>query len=189
MSSGAPPLAPAVAARSANASARTLGRRMDLFVGGLILMLGMAYLASALLGSYVAQGEAARRFTPVVGVIDGAEVVALSGMSPTSSSYAVRLHCRYDWNGQSFVTTTDSFYGSRSVMDLRDATAAAALYEPGTPTQLFVDPDNPSRAVLDNTAPRSALPILLALLMTAASAFLAAVGWRGWPLVVRSTHG
>lgn len=196
MSTGAPSPAPAAATAATTADLRRaplrVGRRLDVFFGGVALMLGMAYVASALLGGYVSQARVVENLVPVQGMIDGAEVVAVPSKVPStpSSEYSVRLHCRYAWKDQPYVTTTDAFPGTRAGMDFRDATTVAALYEPGAPTQVFVDPTNPARAVLRDTEPPPMLPIVLSLLMTVASAVLAAVGWRGWPLIItRSGHG
>jgi len=161
---------------------RATSRRWDVFLGGLALTLGAAYGTSALAAGY-AFHDGVGSLQPVIGVIDGAEVVPRRASADGSRPFAVRVHCRYPWQDRELVAATDSSCEEAPPLGYGDATQVAAALLPGAPLALLVDPREPQRAVLDNRAPRSLLPALLMLVLTGASAVLALIGWRGWPLV------
>ncbi len=115
------------------------------------LALGLFFLV--MIGKSVVEMIGTRAWTPVPAVI------LTSGVTETNHSedhYAAGVSYRYEWEGRTLISTNLTTGNSRHAR-YHQAADKIADFPPGATTTCYVDPKNPSRAVLRQGTPWIAL--------------------------------
>lgn len=158
-----------------------------LFLVGLFAIAAALAIAAILWNGWLLQRRAATGFVRTPGTVLEVGVEAVehrSGRRRNQVSWAVEFHYGYDIGGRRYTGDRGYFLGSR-FQSREDAEAHARAHPVGSAIDVFVDPEDPSRSVLDTTPP-DWWPLLLPL---APLAFGAACLWYWRRLVAQQRVG
>lgn len=129
------------------------GRRYDLVAFGALFLCVAGYFSYAYGSSHVQQLRAHRTFIPIAAVVVSSQVVERGGSSTTrGTSYAPRIVTRYSVDQQTYESDR-YFFAGKGWRDRESARSVVDRFQPGSATRVFVDPADPTRAILDATPP------------------------------------
>lgn len=156
-------------------------------VAGLVAFIGLLPLAFIAVSTYltvltVAAQYEAQAFTPVDATIISTQ--SISRVTGQGTEYEIDIEYRYTFDGQTY--TADTFrLGARSVSSFW-VNEQLRAFPAGSQRVAYVDPDDPSRAVLDNS-----FTLLDMMIPAVLSVFYAviAVGMIGAIHIVRYVRG
>jgi len=129
----------------------------------LALMMGV-FLGGFCVVHPLSQWLDARDWQQTAGVLTRSELTSRSGMH--GPEYSLEVGYNYEFGAQKYRSTHRTFTGP---MDepVADLAAWAAAHRAGSPVRVFVNPRNPTEAVLDRTIKPSWVSLSLGLLMLA----------------------
>jgi hypothetical protein len=154
-----------------------------------MLLFGLPFSAFALYIGYAIQwseqkqSDAAARFEPVLATILEAKVAQTSQRASNSGSpsrsYQPHIRYEYQFDGQTYRSTTFSYLGPASA-DRDDMRRIVERYPPGSRQAAYVNPDNPAEAVLHRGLESSPGALWLPALFLLVGLLCVIGGWRGW---------
>ncbi len=136
---------------------RARSRRYELIGAGILFLIVGAYFARGTFTSYMHQRAASQTFVPVDATVVSAELVTRGGNRTTQGESAVpRIVYRYTVDGKEY-TGERYYFTGQGWSDQTVVQAVVNWYRGTGEIQAFVDPQNPSVAVLDPSEPSAGM--------------------------------
>lgn len=134
------------------------------------------------LNSYREQMRAHRSYLPVSARVLKSEVKTLPGTGSSPDTYMPSVRYEFEVGDKRYIAERLHFLGS-SYNDIAEARRRLERFPVGAKVTAYYDPDDPERAVLDNSAPGRAGAFLAAALGVFWLAGLGAVAYGLWPFL------